>query len=246
MPRHTQRGDPEQLKMFMTPREIVNKYQVLDADREEHYDERGGWGTNRPETTGGNANIVVNSALRGLWKEHGRTDYKYTRYEEHGTETDEQVLSRKAEEATYDPEYYAEMRGESPSNMPRSFNPDQALGRSSAPQPRGSGTSAWDSHEMHQDSYLRRKEDEHYQAQAKTEIGPPPSLYESIQEGGVQHPVHLGTQFGSQGKPQIVGGHHRIAVALDTRPDDLIPVLHHPDIYDAKAGGLGGKGYKYR
>ena len=44
----------------------------------------------------------------------------------------------------------------------------------------------------------------------------------------------------------IVGGHHRIAAALDTRPDDLIPVIHHEDIYDAKMGGLGGRGYKYR
>ena len=46
----------------------------------------------------------------------------------------------------------------------------------------------------------------------------------------MEHPVHLGTQFGSQGKPQIVGGHHRIAAALETRPDDLIPVVHHEDI----------------
>ena len=166
MPRQTNRGDPEQLKMFMTPREIVSKYQVLDADREDVYDERSGEGTNRPETTAGNANLVANTALREHWARRDVGDYKYHRYEESGWENDEQVLSRKAEEAQYDPEYYAEMRGES-SNMPRSFNADQALGRSSAPQPRGSGTSAWDSHEMHQDSYLRRKEDEHYRAQAR-------------------------------------------------------------------------------
>ena len=238
--------------MFMTPREIVNKYQVLDADREDVYDERGGWGTNRPETTAGNANRVVSTGIRDLQKQHGRTDYKYTRYEESGTETDEQVLSRKVEESQYDPEYYAEMRGESFSGAMRSFNPESALGRSSAPGHFGLGGSTnrnwsdteWDEHEMKVDSYLSRKQDEHYRRQA--EAPEPPSLYESIQEGGVQHPVHLGTQFGSQGKPQIVGGHHRIAAALDTRPDDLIPVLHHEDIYDAKMGGLGGKGYKYR
>jgi CBS domain containing-hemolysin-like protein len=36
------------------------------------------------------------------------------------------------------------------------------------------------------------------------------------------------------GKPEVVGGHHRLAVMQFDRPDDLIPVLHHRDIFEAK------------
>ena len=67
---------------------------------------------------------------------------KYHRYEEPREETDEQVLSRKAEEASYDPEYYAEMRGDALTGALQSFNAEEAMERSSAPRPRGSGTSA--------------------------------------------------------------------------------------------------------
>ena len=239
--------------MFMTPREIVNKYQVLDADREEvdNWDEGNpdmDWRrTGRPERTSGAANIHNPDRSSRYSHIPGSGPYLREPSVDYSQETDEQVLSRKAEEAPYDPEYYAEMRGENFSGAMRSFNPESALGRSSAPGHFGLGGSTnrnwsdteWDEHEMRVDSYLSRKQDEHYRRQA--EAPEPPSLYESIQEGGVQHPVHLGTQFGSQGKPQIVGGHHRIAAALETRPDDLIPVLHHEDIYDAKAS----RGYKY-
>jgi hypothetical protein len=59
-----------------------------------------------------------------------------------------------------------------------------------------------------------------------------PTLYEDIAAKGVSHPVALGTQVGSQGKPQITGGHHRIAVMRDVAPHNLLPVLHFQ-------GGLG-------
>jgi hypothetical protein len=62
-----------------------------------------------------------------------------------------------------------------------------------------------------------------------------PPLQRSIAERGVLNPVQLSTnQLGSQGKQQVVGGHHRIAAAHDVDPDMLIPVLHHTSITAAK------------
>ena len=239
MPRRTQRGDPEQLKMFMTPREIVNKYQVLDADRQEYHgeDARNYQRTGREERTGGVGTGNMWDPGNIHYAEGGSGDFIRQPIQE----TDEQVFARKNEEAQYDAEYYGEMRGHALTGHTRDFdsNREDLLERSSAPRmPSQESSSAWDSWQMKVDSYVNRKQDQHYQRQAEE----PESLHESIAQGGVQHPVHLGTQFGSQGKPQIVGGHHRIAAALDTRPDDLIPVIHHEDIYDAKQS----KGYKYR
>jgi len=49
----------------------------------------------------------------------------------------------------------------------------------------------------------------------------------SIARHGVIDPVHLGTAHGREGKPQIMGGHHRIASSMDLNPHRLMPVLHH-------------------
>jgi hypothetical protein len=62
------------------------------------------------------------------------------------------------------------------------------------------------------------------------------SMVESIINQGVLSPIRLGTEnIGSQGKQEMVGGHHRFAVALNHAPDKLVPVLFHKDIFDAKA-----------
>ena len=76
-------------------------------------------------------------------------------------------------------------------------------------------------------------------------------LTEDVRLNGVQFPVGLGTDIDTDavrrtglvdrqrnttptttGKPMLTGGHHRLVAALDTRPDDLIPVLHHKDILE--------------
>lgn len=78
-------------------------------------------------------------------------------------------------------------------------------------------------------------------------------LAESVAAEGVKSVVHLGvtdsTRFpengplkgqsiyqasASDGRPAVVGGHHRIATAAQSRPDDLIPVMHHQDIWSAR------------
>lgn len=62
------------------------------------------------------------------------------------------------------------------------------------------------------------------------------SLHDNIFREGVKNPVSL--QFtehrGSQGMPQILGGHHRLAVAAAYRPDEPIPVEHFPEIEAAR------------
>jgi hypothetical protein len=61
------------------------------------------------------------------------------------------------------------------------------------------------------------------------------SLHASIAREGVQSPIRLSDTFHPEtGSLEILGGHHRLAAALDTRPDDYVPVLHHKDIWEAK------------
>jgi hypothetical protein len=74
-------------------------------------------------------------------------------------------------------------------------------------------------------------------------------LHEEIMEHGVQKPVSLGQQFGNSGKPQVVGGHHRIAVMGEESPDELMPVLHFKSFGQARMQGAnaekGRGGWKY-
>ena len=61
------------------------------------------------------------------------------------------------------------------------------------------------------------------------------SLHDSVRDEGVRNPVSL--QFPGMtvtGKPQILGGHHRLVVAEAYRPDDPIPVEHFPNVTAAQ------------
>jgi hypothetical protein len=70
----------------------------------------------------------------------------------------------------------------------------------------------------------------------KYEEGEERGLHEGIEEeGGIKRPVSLGSKKGSMGKKEIVGGHHRLAYMREQRPEDLMPVLHFQDIYEARA-----------
>lgn len=231
------RAGPGQLAMFMTPRQIVQHYQPLDGDREEaDYDPEfdqptAGVGrtwefTQRPARTDGYQNLAMNREVTP-----GKVEQGYTRQPR--MESDEQVWSRKLEESQYDPDWYDEHRGKKAA----SFDVEKVLDRGTAPQPpsTNAGTSRWDSYGERQDSYIDRKATEHAVAMEQR-----PSLYESVRDEGVQQPVHLGTQFGAMGKREIVGGHHRIAAALDAAPDRLIPVLHHTDVFAAQGRQVGG------
>lgn len=53
-------------------------------------------------------------------------------------------------------------------------------------------------------------------------------LAQGIIEHGVKKPVSLGQAVGSEGKPQIVGGHHRLAVMREESPDEAGAPLPRP------------------
>jgi hypothetical protein len=68
-------------------------------------------------------------------------------------------------------------------------------------------------------------------------------LFDSVKEEGVKAPIGLGTMRDDvpaikqdfptapvSGKPMMTSGHHRLASALTSRPDDYVPVIHHTDI----------------
>jgi hypothetical protein len=66
------------------------------------------------------------------------------------------------------------------------------------------------------------------------------NLYKDIKKNGVQNPVSLqwererGPYTPPNAKPQVLGGHHRVAVAAAARPDDLIPVEHFQSFSQAR------------
>lgn len=72
------------------------------------------------------------------------------------------------------------------------------------------------------------------------------SLVEHLRAvGGVSEPIHLldptSKRRGALGRPEVLGGHHRIAAMSEIDPDALMPVLFHSGPREAKRGG----GYPY-
>jgi len=71
------------------------------------------------------------------------------------------------------------------------------------------------------------------------------SLYDDIADNGPENPVSLqlkgavepGTMESGPSmdrRPQVLGGHHRLAVMAAERPDDLMPVEHFRDLWQAR------------
>ena len=62
------------------------------------------------------------------------------------------------------------------------------------------------------------------------------SLYDSIVANGVLGPISLSDRdavLGQLGLPQVLGGTHRLAVALEVAPDRPVPVSFHSTLVDA-------------
>ena len=232
MPRRTSREDPNQLRMFMTPTEIVNQYQPLEGDREEVMsDSARSWErTNRTHTTMGASNIPdppTQSNPKGRYPYAPGTG-NFIRPDR--METDDELWTRKREESQMDPDDYESYRGES---SPKHFDIEGALERPSAPQaPSTDRSSAWEQHDYLEHEYIERKH-----ADWQIQVGNRQSIFDSVAQSGVAKPVHLATeQAGPSGKQEIVGGHHRIAAALESRPHDYIPVEHHQTLAHAQFG----------
>jgi hypothetical protein len=241
MPTNVHEG---QFQMFMTPREIRSKWQALDGDRQEAYDERAGELTNRSQTTGGGSNFTINTGRRKeLARWHGGASqvegYTHERTEGSEMETDDQLFARKLDEAQMDPVEYREVHGGETKEPPgwntlaqRSDAPSevkrQAAGNYS--QRTGEGSNTWAERNDEAQDWVMQRQQEH---EEDRDYGP--SLHDRIRAEGVQKPVHLSYgQLGSYGKPEIVGGHHRLAVQHDIDPDQPIPVAHWQNIWEAK------------
>jgi hypothetical protein len=68
----------------------------------------------------------------------------------------------------------------------------------------------------------QRETTEHLWERKRAEWGP-------YAVGKVVHPISLTESIGTEGKPKIAGGHHRIAKKLEEDPNELMPVLHYTD-----------------
>lgn len=239
-----QNGRGEQLKMFMTPREIHAQYQPLDADRQESWEggtyqgtyQEKSWdtGDTRPRADAGSWSTTEERRNRGVHTGPGGNDSgtiertrgggKYRLYDRNQggqQESDDELWDRKLEEA-------------------------QEFGRHGQHGEYGGGARADPlraAHETSSSSSSSSSSGGSYGSRGNE------SLYDSIAEKGVMGPIRLGQERGSMGKPQVVGGHHRLAAATDIDRDRLVPVLHDESIYDAQGGGRRhsstGIGYPY-
>jgi hypothetical protein len=211
----------QQLKMFMSPREVLRGYQPLDADRGGAHGSQGPVAT---ASTGTGIGTAMNTAGDNV--RHGRFRMGH---DTGGT----------FQASTYGTRYRA--RAESHDEMM-----DRKLSESMGHGEAGEGS--WDPMVRRQtrvdtswygsDTYVPPR-GERMSAGEET-------LHESVGKHGVTHPISLGTggKPGMLGKPQIVGGHHRVAAQFDQDPDRLMPVLHYTDIKDAMgAGNRGGARY---
>lgn len=228
-----------QHKMFMTPTEIHAGWQPLDGDREES----GDWGesTGSWDLTGRSRNDAGDMNTFRTYAEGGAPQYKRATS---GVESDEDLWSRKLDEAH---EYGVHGQyGEDSASEGRSQDPLFKGGAGGGTMgsyeggPTGGWTnpsdSQWDRHYERADSWEQKRQD--------ARSGSGESLADSVRNEGVRGPIRLGSQIGSMGKPQIVGGHHRLAAATAYGSDKLVPVLHDWSIHSARDEAKRG-GYPY-
>lgn len=228
---------PQQLKMFMTAREITSQYQPLDGDRwdteKETFDSRAGQSTARSHTTGGGSNPRYYHA-------EGRSRPFFRAETREGVETDAELWDRKYQEASKTPrEHYEGIVEFAGSDAARKFFGNQYK---ETPRRYYRGESMDSSHLTYSAVSRREGSSSSYEERERPEHPDwGRSLRQSVLRDGVQSPVRLGETVGSQGKPEVLGGHHRIAVMRQHRPDDLIPVVHDSDLRSAKQS----KNYRY-
>ena len=253
LPAHMQTGlggstEPRQLKMFMSGQEIMDEYQPLDGDRSPIDDDQPitkqerrphpGPAENGPQypverdvdvakygvrawgnTTGGDA----------FFRSAGGTAKKTIDTRE---EDDDELWSRKLSESKMAPNEYDLAHNAFAKNMPEMS--DVQFGNSMPVRAKHEGTTSFEDREY--DYYLDKdmQQDAKYEEKLEAYESPDNSLYNQIAREGVRSPISLNdpdnyTKFGESGKPQIAGGHHRLAAQFDQDPEKLMPVLHWAD-----------------
>lgn len=229
-----------QLAMFMTPGEIHERYQPLDADRlgseSEHYTTR----TPHSETRGhGHMTPSVQGTGQEKYYFRHRGSERGVTISRIRPESDEELWGRKYEESQMSPEERYQEHGVS-FQQKYIGSAGQTTARSGAYHrtqrwtEAGARSSHFTSHETYQPY------------ETHPEGGP--SLAEHMTKHGMPGLISLGSpegSMGSMGKPQIVGGHHRLAVATRHMSDQFLPVMHFQDIKEARSKSLGEAGYRY-
>ena len=172
-------GKPEQLRMFMSAREITHEYAPNEPDRNWH-------GTS----------FGVREAIGGAWVK-AKTE-GFGRGTERSERTDQGLNFMNPNTG---PRY---LRG--PKRTKAAPETDTQL-------------------------YARKKKEAYHPAGGQ-------SLGTDIEKHGVEKPIALGQHESPSGRPSLAGGHHRVAVMRHLNPDQLLPVLHVQDVFEAKRSGL--------
>jgi hypothetical protein len=256
----------EQLKLFVTPKEVMANYRPLEGDREGSDDidsevERiYGSGTNARYNTYGYPNHA-----RNMFGPTDEATHRYTRTKRGQMESDEQVWDRKATEAD-DPygrqgalsDRWGGRRGRGmgvePHLTERSYDTfgermditeqDRTASNYTLP---GQTDSDFDPEENRVPLYR------HPGREGK--FGGHETLAQNLRASGYdwsryddddyKYPVPLqfekeGVEAGSHlgyDRPQVLGAHHRVAAMNQINPDAFMPVEYHPDFWSAHAKG---------
>lgn len=249
LPAHMQTGlggstEPRQLKMFMTPNEIMDEYQPLDGDRAPIDDEVPLSNQARRPHPGPTADgpqypverdVPIANGVRAwgnttggdaYYRSEGGTAKKIVDTRE---ENDDEVWDRKLAESKMPPNEYDIAHNAYAKNMPEMS--DVQFGNSMPVQAKHEGT--WSFEEREHEYYMDKEmqQDARYEEKLEAYESPDNSLYNQIAREGVKSPVSLNdpgnySRFGESGKPQVAGGHHRLAAQFDQDPEKLMPVLH--------------------
>lgn len=242
----------DQLKMFMTPREIEREWQPLDADRDEVYgetfgtnDSRAGESTKRAFRTDDVPNVYMGRTPKTEqptgWSrvvhrpKYQRPDIDYPSSYGGDMETDEQLWDRKYEEAT----------GFSPKGQHALYGGNADATKYKDNHGRVTTSSAhWTTKTGSTSGHRSETLVTHERLPGQVDDGAHNSMVDSIIHEGIKSPIRLGLNYGQNDMPQLAGGHHRMSVARVHSPDQFAPVLYHKDIHEARSRNTQHS-YKY-
>lgn len=226
--------------MFMSGKEIMDEYQPLDGDRHPVTTEAplSAQHTRPTAPPSGQGYPVERRMGRGkqAWGNTTGGDAYYrsaggtaTKVVDNREEYDDELWDRKVSEAKLPPDEYDEAHNGYQKNAPEMS--DVQFGNSMPVRAKHEGT--WTFEERENSYYVGKEmeQDIKYEAKMDAYTDPNNSLYNQIAREGVKKPISLNDpgnymRFGDSGKPQVAGGHHRLASQFDQDPEKLMPVLH--------------------
>lgn len=234
-----QRAKPheEQLRMFMRPHEILEKWGPLDGDREENWEGNGDYDDRRFNTGTSNEHNVHGN--RNWTNPRSNTDNPYVRSGVGDLETDEHLWDRKEEEA-FDEYGRQGLRGAGKHGGPvaesrATISSEDTKGRPL--RPIAGEHYAYETMNS-EGEYTDVQRPVYRNPGGQDMFGGESTLGDSLIRHGYRGtPIPLGFTKNMNNQREIVGGHHRMAVMKKHRQFDYLPVEYFRDIEDAKARG---------